>query len=365
MKQLKKKADKAKQKKTILEPTAKMIEKELQRNITDLCASENDLHKVGKQFGKKVMRSKALIKIQRKLFDRLFELEVARTSGLQRSPLILCNVKNPRKILKKLPLQAKELECFERILTGEEELKKLNHRFTDYLIYLEQIKKRRLELNRPNDYTDYTKFKYIGPGGIVHTKPSADPKFNPKYYEKVTKQRIGAPRTATLKNRNIMKRVKNIDLTQRYSMQTRTPAQRPMKSRENIERITVPVKSSRIAHFSRQVLDLQNVYHSAQKKVSQLTQELQLHTNKPEYKRRCEEIRKELCNKIDDTVRKQKSYERENARLKKMMDRRTFTRIERAFIATTTLVNHLTKAPGLNYQRNYRPKRKYVKCKQC
>jgi cell shape-determining protein MreC len=138
-----------------------------------------------------------------------------------------------------------------------------------------------------------------------------------------------------------------------------------MKSRENIERITVPVKSSRIAHFSRQVLDLQNVYHSAQKKVSQLTQELQLHTNKPEYKRRCEEIRKELCNKIDDTVRKQKSYERENARLKKMMDRRTFTRIERAFIATTTLVNHLTKAPGLNYQRNYRPKRKYVKCKQC
>ena len=71
--------------------------------------------------------------------------------------------------------------------------------------------------------------------------------------------------------------------------------------------------------------------------MSQLTQELQLRTNKPEYKRRCEEIRKELCNKIDNTVWKQKNYERDNARLKKMMDRRTFTRIERAFVATTKL----------------------------
>jgi hypothetical protein len=69
------------------------------------------------------MQSKGLIEIQRKLFDRLFELEVARTSGLQCSPLILSNAKNPRKILKKHPLQAKELERFERNLTGKEELK--------------------------------------------------------------------------------------------------------------------------------------------------------------------------------------------------------------------------------------------------
>jgi hypothetical protein len=55
MKQLKKKAGKAKQKNTIIEPTTKMIEKELQRNIIDLRASENHLHKVGKHFGKKVM----------------------------------------------------------------------------------------------------------------------------------------------------------------------------------------------------------------------------------------------------------------------------------------------------------------------
>jgi hypothetical protein len=68
-----------------------------------------------------------------------------------------------------------------------------------------------------------------------------------------------------------------------------------------------------------------------------LTRELQLRTNKPEHQRRCQEIRKELCKKVDDVVWKQKDYERENTRLQKMENRRTFTRIERAFTATTVL----------------------------
>jgi hypothetical protein len=166
-----------------------------------------------------VMQSKGLIEIQRKLSDQLFELEVAHTSGLQRSPLILSNAKKPRKIVKKLPLQDGELERFERILTGKEELKKLDDRFTDYLIYLEQIKKRCLELHHQNDYTDYTKFKYIGPDGIVHKKPSTNPKLATQYYEKVTKQHVGAPRAKNLKNRNNLKRVKHVELMGKYTMQ--------------------------------------------------------------------------------------------------------------------------------------------------
>jgi hypothetical protein len=163
-----------------------------------------------------VMQSKGLIEIQRKLSDQLFELEVAHTSGLQRSPLILSNAKKPRKIVKKLPLQDGELERFERILTGKEELKKLDDRFTDYLIYLEQIKKRCLELHHQNDYT---KFKYIGPDGIVHKKPSTNPKLATQYYEKVTKQHVGAPRAKNLKNRNNLKRVKHVELMGKYTMQ--------------------------------------------------------------------------------------------------------------------------------------------------
>jgi hypothetical protein len=128
------------------------------------------------ELGRNVTRSKGLIEVQKKLFNRLFELEVARTSGLQNSPLIISYAKNPRKISKKLPLRVEELEQFERILTGKDELDKLDNRFTDYMIYLKQIKERRLELYRQNDYANYTKFKYIGPGGILHKKPSAKTK---------------------------------------------------------------------------------------------------------------------------------------------------------------------------------------------
>jgi hypothetical protein len=123
----------------------------------------------------------------------------------------------------------------------------------------------------------------------------------------------------------------------KYAMQEKKPKGRSMKSRMNIERITVPIESPRIARFHRQVLNLQDTHHSAQKKVTQLTKELQLRTNKPEYHRRCQKIRKELCKRIDDTVWKQKNYERENNRLQKMENRRTFTRIERAFTATTVI----------------------------
>jgi hypothetical protein len=70
--------------------------------------------------------------------------------------------------------------------------------------------------------------------------------------------------------------------------------------------------------------------------VNQLTRELQLRTNKPEYQRRCQAICKELCDKIDDTVWKQKNYERDNERLQKMVDRHTFTTVERAFGAIST-----------------------------
>jgi translation initiation factor IF-1 len=103
------------------------------------------------------------------------------------------------------------------------------------------------------------------------------------------------------------------------------------------DRVALPTTSPRIERFCCQVLDLQDKYHSAQKKVNQLTRELQLRTNKPEHHRRCQEIRKELCQKVDDAVWKQKDYERENTRLQKMENRRTFTRIERAFTATTVL----------------------------
>jgi hypothetical protein len=62
--------------------------------------------------------------------------------------------------------------------------------------------------------------------------------------------------------------------------------------------------------------------------------------NKPEYERRCREIRKELCNRIHDSAWKQKEYERENARLEKMEHQSTFTRIERAFGAEGLLNSH-------------------------
>jgi len=207
-----KKTEKAKKGKNIIEPTTKMVEKDLQKNITELCKSENSLYKMSIELGRNVMRSKGLIEVQKKLFNRLFELEVARTSGLQNSPLIISNAKNPRKISKKLPLCAEELEQFERILTGKDKLDKLDDRFTDYMIYLEQIKECRLELNCQNDYANYTKLKYVGPGGILHKKPSANPKLNTRYYEKVKKKRISSPRMVGLKNHNNMKRVRHVQL---------------------------------------------------------------------------------------------------------------------------------------------------------
>jgi hypothetical protein len=163
-----KKTEKAKKSGNVIEPTIEMIEKELQQNVGDLRTSENHVCKIGKELGKHVMRNKALIEIQGKLFNHLFELQVKRTSGLKNSPLTLSTAKNPKKVLKKLPLRAEELEQFERILTGKDELEKMNDRFADYLTYLEQINNHRLELHRLNDYADYSKFKYVGPDGRLH-----------------------------------------------------------------------------------------------------------------------------------------------------------------------------------------------------
>ncbi len=89
---------------------------------------------------------------------------------------------------------------------------KLDDRFMDYMIYLEQIKESCLELHRQNNHADFTKFKYVGPGRILHKKPSANPKLNTRYYEKVKKKLICSPRMVGLKNRNNMKRVRHVEL---------------------------------------------------------------------------------------------------------------------------------------------------------
>jgi hypothetical protein len=327
-----KKTEKAKKGKNIIEPTTKMVEKDLQKNITELCKSENSLYKMSIELGRNVMRSKGLIEVQKKLFNRLFELEVARTSGLQNSPLIISNAKNPRKISKKLPLCAEELEQFERILTGKDKLDKLDDRFTDYMIYLEQIKECRLELYCQNDYANYTKLKYVGPGGILHKKPSANPKLNTRYYEKVKKKRISSPRMVGLKNHNNMKRVRHVQLLGIWQQKN---AFLTWKIKQvEIERVKMPVTSSRLERVLRHVLDLQDRYHSAQKKVIQLSREFQLRTNKPAYQQHCREIRKDLCDTIDEVIWKQKDFERENRKLKKKkIEQRTFTWIERAYAA--------------------------------
>jgi len=84
-----------------------------------------------------------------------------------------------------------------------------------------------------------------------------------------------------------------------------------------IERVKMPVTSSRLERVLRHVLDLQDRYHSAQKKVIQLSREFQLRTNKPAYQQHCREIRKDLCDTIDEVIWKQKDFERENRKLKK------------------------------------------------
>jgi len=329
-----KKTEKAMKHHNVIEPTIEMIQMELQNNVSDLRASENFLCETGKALGKHVIRSKRLIEVQRKLFDHLFELQLKRVNGLKNLRFTLSKAKNPKKVLKKLPLQAEELEQFKRILSGEEELKKLDDRFTDYLIYLEQIKERRLELHRQHDYTDYTKLKYIAPDGVVHKQPLADAKPETRHYQKVIRKRISAPRTVNLKYRNTLKRIRHAELI-RKSMQGQKPGGKHIDHRRKFDQVALHTTSPRLERLRRQVLDLQARYHSAQKKVNQLTRELQLRINKPEYRRRCQEIRKELCQKVDEAVWKQKDYERENTRLKKMENRRTFTRIERAFTATT------------------------------
>jgi hypothetical protein len=88
----------------------------------------------------------------------------------------------------------------------------------------------------------------------------------------------------------------------------------------------MPVTSSRLERVLRHVLDLQDRYHSAQKKVIQLSREFQLRTNKPAYQQHCREIRKDLCDTIDEVIWKQKDFERENRKQKKKkIEQRTFT----------------------------------------
>jgi len=326
-----KKTDKAKRIRKFIEPKIETIEQELQKIMSNLRGSKRHLRNISEDLVPHVRRSKGLIEIQRKLCDRLFELEVARTSGLQNSPLTLHNIQNPRKLSTKLPLRAEDLERFERILAGRDELEKLDDRFTDYLIYLEQIKKRRLELHRQKDHVDYSGFKYVGPDGALHKKPSKDPKRDNRFYEKVIKTRISCPRTASLKNRNNLKRIRHAELMVKKSRTNQHVPYAAKRTPIETERVALETTSPRLERARRHVLDLQNRYHSAQRHVNQLTREFQLRHNKPEYEERCHEIRKDLCKKIDDTVWKQKDYHRENSKLQKMLQRRTFTSIEKAY----------------------------------
>jgi len=191
-------------------------------------------------------------------------------------------------------------------------------------------------MHRENDYTDYMKFRYVGLDGRLHTKPSANPSTKSQCYGKMKKRRIGAPRTVGIKNRNNVKRVRHVELMGQKSMQEQQRVQRPRKSETKTERAELPIISPRIERLHRQVADLQDTYHLAQMKVNQFSREHQLRVNKPEHVRHCQAIWKELCDKIDDVEWKQKRYERENASLQRMVHRRTFTRVERAFGATAT-----------------------------
>jgi len=173
--------------------------------------------KTSKILSAKMIRNKALVEIEKKLHDRLLDLEVQRCNGLKNAPLIIGTGKNARKTLKKLPLSDKELEQFERILSGNDELEKLDDRFTDYMIHLEQIQKRRLKLYRLNDHADYSHFKYIGPDGTLHKKPSANPKSDTNFCKKIKKQRISNPRTVRMKTRNNTKRVRYVELLGKHT----------------------------------------------------------------------------------------------------------------------------------------------------
>jgi len=122
--------------KNISELKIEKFKKEIQKNIAKLRKSEDSLRKTSKDLRIKMMRSTGLVMVQQKLYDRLLDFEVKRTIGLKNSPSIINNGKNPKRVLKKLPLPTEVQERFERILTGKAELEKLDDRFTDYLIYL-------------------------------------------------------------------------------------------------------------------------------------------------------------------------------------------------------------------------------------
>jgi hypothetical protein len=330
--------EKVKQKiKSSLEPTIEEIKQEIQTNITELCKSENLLMKASKDLSIKMMRSKGLVEIQKKLYDRLLDLAVQQTTGLKHTPLIISAEKNPRKTLKKLPLMPKELEQYERILAGSKELEKLDDRFTDYLIYFEQIKKCRLELHRLNDCVNYSEFKYVGPGGVLHRKPSANAKADTRYYKKVKSVRVSSPRTVGIRKHNNSKRVRHVELLGKSS--SREHKKRETKIVPETERIQLKMTSPCLECVRQHVYDLQDEYWSAQQKIMPLTRELKLQNNKPEQVKRCNQISKTLCDLIDDATWKQKLYERENAKLQKMLERRSYTRIERAFGAESSQGN--------------------------
>jgi hypothetical protein len=100
------------------------LKKEIQKNVTELRKSEDSLRKTSKDLGIKMMRSKSLVMVQQKLYDRLLDFEIERMTGLKNSPY---NGKNPKRVLKKLPLPTEVQERFECILTGKDELEKLDN----------------------------------------------------------------------------------------------------------------------------------------------------------------------------------------------------------------------------------------------
>jgi hypothetical protein len=242
MKQLKKKAGQAKKTHKVIEPTKEVVEAAMQKNITNLCKSEDSIRRISKQLKTNLMRSKGLIEIQRKLYDHLFDMEVKRTGGLN-SPLIISNGKNPKRTLKKLPLPIKVRKQFERIIDGRDELEKLDNRFTDYLIYMDQVEKRRLLLHCQLDYADYSKFHFVGPDGVLHKKPSAEPKPDTKYYDKANKQRIGSPRTVGLKSRNNIKCLRHVEL---MAKDVKNHKSDKMSKHVETEKVSIPVTSSRL-----------------------------------------------------------------------------------------------------------------------
>ncbi len=124
-----------------------------------------------------------------------------------------------------------------------DELEKLDNRFTDYLIYMDQVEKRRLLLHCQLDYADYSKFHFVGPDGVLHKKPSAEPKPDTKYYDKANKQRIGSPRTVGLKSRNNIKCLRHVELMAKDAKNHKSDK---MSKHVETEKVSIPVTSSRL-----------------------------------------------------------------------------------------------------------------------